>query len=204
MTKVVDAIILGAKQGQFAPGQRLIAADLAAEFDVSRAPVREALHVLAGEGIVELIPNRGAKMRTLTAKEMVDLMQYTEAICALGVRLATQKIDGAKNRALIEKYGNLVREAWNARDAAAFIESLYDFHDVVNEMSGNSYLQLTWRRSPYHFFLHLLSNRLPGRHWEPYMQNYERIFKTMLKGDVQAATAAFSDHMQWAIGLLED
>ncbi|MEO0999186.1 MAG: GntR family transcriptional regulator, partial [Pseudomonadota bacterium] len=74
------------QEGRYAPGQRLIAADLAEEFDVSRAPVREALHVLSGEGVIDLVPNRGAMIRKASAKEIRDLLEFTEAICVVGVR----------------------------------------------------------------------------------------------------------------------
>ncbi|MEL7027878.1 MAG: GntR family transcriptional regulator [Pseudomonadota bacterium] len=191
VSKVVDAILLGAKERRFAPGQRLIAADLAVDLNVSRAPVREALHILAGEGVVDLIPNRGAKLRTLSADEMVDIMEYTEAICALGVRLATAKMDHGDTRETIERYAEVVRDAWRSHDAARFVESLFEYHDGVHIVAGNAYLTMSWRRSTFRFFIHLLSAKLPGSHWDQYIFNYERIFETMLAGDTYAASCAF-------------
>ncbi|MEM7569292.1 MAG: GntR family transcriptional regulator, partial [Pseudomonadota bacterium] len=95
---VVNNIIDGVSTGRYAHGQRLIAADLAEEYGVSRAPVREALHVLAGEGVVKLTPNRGAKIRKLSPKQLFDFLEFTESICALGVRLATSKMRQQENR----------------------------------------------------------------------------------------------------------
>ncbi|RME66327.1 MAG: GntR family transcriptional regulator, partial [Alphaproteobacteria bacterium] len=74
---VVEGVIDGVGKGQFAPGQRLIAADLAETFHVSRAPVREALHILAGEGVVDLIPNRGARIKKLTNTQLVDFLEFS-------------------------------------------------------------------------------------------------------------------------------
>ena len=58
--QVVAALIRGLQAGRYVPGQRLIEADLTKELKVSRGPVREALKRLAAEGLVSLIPHRGA------------------------------------------------------------------------------------------------------------------------------------------------
>src|SRR5690606_40773413 len=80
---IVEGIVDGVMAGRFAQGQRLIAADIAEEFNVSRAPVREALHMLAGEGVVELTPNRGARIRRLNVDDRVDFLEFTESILVL-------------------------------------------------------------------------------------------------------------------------
>jgi DNA-binding GntR family transcriptional regulator len=89
VSQLVESIVDGVMAGQYVQGQRLIAADLAEQFGVSRAPVREALHVLAGEGVVELLPNRGARIRRLSILDRLDFLEFTEALLVLGVRLAT-------------------------------------------------------------------------------------------------------------------
>ncbi len=80
MPILVDGIIQGVRDGVFVPGQRLIAADLATQFQVSRAPVREAMQVLVGEGVVEFVRNRGARIRKLSVTELIDVMEFTEAM----------------------------------------------------------------------------------------------------------------------------
>ena len=62
--RLVRGIIDGFREGRYQPGERLVAADLAAQFNVSRAPVREALAILVGEGVVEIKKNYGARIRS--------------------------------------------------------------------------------------------------------------------------------------------
>ena len=63
----------GIFQGHYAPGQRLIEADLTRELGISRGPLREALHRLAADKILEIVPNRGAIVRRLSKREMLEL-----------------------------------------------------------------------------------------------------------------------------------
>ena len=72
--QVVAALIRGLQDGRYVPGQRLIEADLTKELKVSRGPVREALKRLAAEGLVSLIPHRGAYIRALTRDEVHDML----------------------------------------------------------------------------------------------------------------------------------
>src|SRR5690554_6397314 len=68
------------QHGQFAPGQRLIEVDLMKAFSVTRGPLREALRRLGVEGIVELVPNRGAIVKEFSPNELVDLFRIRESV----------------------------------------------------------------------------------------------------------------------------
>jgi DNA-binding GntR family transcriptional regulator len=200
----VDKITLGVEQGRFAPGQRLIAADLAEEFDVSRAPVREALHVLAGEGVINLVPNRGAMIRKVSNKELVDLLDFTEAICVLGVRLATPKMNRPKNRKIMDAAMQRIRDAHRNRVPLPFIRQLYQYHVDLNEISENYYVNFFYRRVPFHFFNPLFAEKLPANaeQWDGFVQDYEQIHAALLTLDPHVSTARFVAHMQWVISLV--
>ena len=86
--QVAETLLDGIKGGRFVPGQRLIEADLTAELGVSRGPVREALKHLAAEGLIHLIPHRGAYIRKLTRRQAIDILVIQETLTALAARLA--------------------------------------------------------------------------------------------------------------------
>lgn len=199
---VVNSIIDGVSTGRYAHGQRLIAADLAEEYGVSRAPVREALHVLAGEGVVKLTPNRGAKIRQLSIKQLFDFLEFTESICALGVRLATSKMIEPDNRATMDQCYEAVQEAWDRRHGRDFVTALYQYHVELNQISGNQFVDFFYRRPYIRFYTILLADMIPGIHWEQYILNYRRIHDTIMDGDVHAATATFVSHIRWVLDLL--
>lgn len=196
---VVDAIVDGVMKGRYAPGQRLIAADLADEYQVSRAPVREALHVLAGEGVVELIANRGARIRRLTVQERIDFLEFTEAICVLGVRLATGKAREPEVRAAIEAAYAPIENAFTRRHAADFVDALYRYHIELNRHSGNQFLDFFYRRPYIRFYTTLLADLAPGQHWEQYISNYRLIHETILAGDAHSAVVMFTSHIRWVL-----
>lgn len=201
---VVNNIIDGVSTGRYAHGQRLIAADLAEEYGVSRAPVREALHVLAGEGVVMLTQNRGAKIRRLSAKQLFDFLEFTESICALGVRLASQRMGEDDNRARMEKRFADIGEAWTRRHGRDFVTALYLYHVELNEISGNQFVDFFYRRPYIRFYTILLSDLVPGVEWEQYYQNYKRIHETILEGDVHASVATFVSHIRWVLDLIRE
>ena len=201
---VVDAIVDGVMNGQYAPGQRLIAADLADEYDVSRAPVREALHMLAGEGVVELIANRGARIRKLTVQERINFLEFTEALCMLGVRLATGRMKNDESRATLQKSFDRIEETWRGRNARDFVDSLYRYHIKLNALSGNQFVEFFYRRPYIRFYTTLLSELTPGDHWEQYIFNYRQIHEVILSGDAYSAGAAFSSHIHWVLRFMRE
>lgn len=82
---VTDVIREAIIRGDYAPNQRLIEADLSAAFSASRATVRTALLELAGEGLVERLPNRGSRVRAISVDEAIEILEVrigVEGLCA--------------------------------------------------------------------------------------------------------------------------
>jgi len=203
---VVKKITDGVVHGKYAPGQRLIAADLASDFDVSRAPVREALHILAGEGVVDLIPNRGAMIRKVSTKELKDLLDFTEAICVLGVRQATPNMDQTKNIDIMNNAMQKIRDAYANKIPLPFLKTLHEYHVDLNEISENFYVNFFYRRVPFHFFNPLFAEKVPSKleHWDGFLRDYEQIHAAVLNLDPQVSTKAFIKHMQRVISIAQE
>jgi DNA-binding GntR family transcriptional regulator len=196
---VVDAIVDGVMKGRYAQGQRLIAADLAEEFNVSRAPVREALHMLAGEGVVELIANRGARIRRLSVEERIEFLEFTEAICVLGVRLTTGRMHDPECREVVEEAYKPIEDAWSRRHARDFVDALYRYHIELNRLSGNQFLEFFYRRPYIRFYTTLLADLAPGGHWDQYILNYRLIHDMILSGDAHSSVVSFVSHIRWVL-----
>ncbi len=196
---VVDAIVDGVMAGRYVQGQRLIAADLAAEYNVSRAPVREALHMLAGEGVVELLANRGARIRRLSPQEKIDFLEFTEAICVLGVRLATARMREEDCRARIEAAFTPIEDAASRRHERDFVDALYRYHVELNDLSGNQFVGFFYKRPHIRFYTTILSDLAPGTHWDQYIANYRLIHDLILSGDAHSAVVSFSSHIRWVL-----
>ena len=196
---VVEAIVDGVMAGRYVQGQRLIAADLAAEYNVSRAPVREALHMLAGEGVVELLANRGARIRRLSPQEKIDFLEFTEAICVLGVRLATAKMREPDARARIEAAFVPIENAAARRHERDFVDALYRYHIELNDLSGNQFVGFFYKRPHIRFYTTLLADLAPGGHWDQYIANYRLIHDLIMSEDAHSAVVSFSSHIRWVL-----
>lgn len=80
---------------ELAPGQRLVERDLAAELEVSRIPLREALRLLEADGLVVLVPHKGALVSPFTPADVRDLFDVRESLEALAARLTAERRDDA-------------------------------------------------------------------------------------------------------------
>jgi transcriptional regulator, gntR family len=79
--------------GEFEPGERLMEVTLAKRLGVSRTPVREAMRMLELEGLVVMIPRRGAEVARITAKDLSDALEIRMALEDLAAGLACKRID---------------------------------------------------------------------------------------------------------------
>lgn len=131
-----DAIIVGTR----APGSRLIERDLAAEFGVSRVPVRDALKCLEGEGLVELRPRTWAIVREFTAADLTDLDEVRQVLEPMAFRLAAQR---RREDGLDRLRATLAEEQDRAdsSDSVGSRRAAADFHEIVVELSGNRLLR---------------------------------------------------------------
>lgn len=202
VSHVVEGIIDGVMAGRYVQGQRLVAADLAEEFNVSRAPVREALHMLAGEGVVELTPNRGARIRRLSVADRIDFLEFTEAMLVLGVRLATVKMQEPALRGLVVHAFADVEKAWNGRHSVLFVKALYQYHVVLNQIAGNRFLDFFYSRPYIRFYSLLLADLVPGDHWDRFIDNYRQIHETILLCDAHTAVVTFATHIRWVLRVM--
>jgi DNA-binding GntR family transcriptional regulator len=201
---VIDCISTGVEEGRYAPGQRLVVSDLESSLGVSRPPIREALHVLSGEGVIDLIPNRGAIIRTFEAKELIDLLTYIEALGVLGVRQATPKMKSKKNKQKLIMAFDCIKEAYESYGSLKLLRALHAYHIEVNEISENYWVNLSWKGVPFHFFNPLLAQKLPDRPSDRqiFLDHYEQIHAGLMTLDPHVSTTRFMNHMQWVISLI--
>ena len=137
--EVAEVLREGIYAGRYAPGARLLQEELAAELDVSRTPLREALRILEREGLVAVEQNRG--VRVISADEPMLLAAYDlrEVVDGLAARLATRNRVAALPRALraiVERQRKAV-SPWNA---ARYMIANVDFHRAIIEAAGNEYV----------------------------------------------------------------
>ncbi|MBO9521328.1 MAG: GntR family transcriptional regulator [Nocardioidaceae bacterium] len=126
-------------ESELAPGDRLVERDLAEQLDVSRIVVREAIQQLAAEGLVEVLPRRGALVSVLdvdTAKDLFEVRISLESVAAGAAAERRTEADLAGFDRLMEQ----AREATGSGDAKQAAHLNMAFHQAVVDASGNRLL----------------------------------------------------------------
>lgn len=99
---IARAVIQGLEAGEFAPGQRLVEADLCLRFGVGRQAVREALQRLRMVGVVDIVPNRGAHILHMTLEQAALTLEVTELLFGLAARTAARRIAAGAGTATLD------------------------------------------------------------------------------------------------------
>ena len=180
--------------GKLLPGTRLDEVDLATRFGVSRTPIREALRLLLGEGLVETRPQRGTVVAQVTPQrliEMFEVMAELEAMCA---RLAARRMSDAELTE-VEAAHEACRGSAAARDADAYFYANERFHYAIYAASHNSFLfeqaaALQRKLRPYRRLQLRVRNR-PQRSFE----EHQAIVDALREGDADKAQQAIRSHV---------
>jgi len=125
-----DAIRDGILAGRHAPGQRLIADELAKELGVSRMPVREALHRLEVAGLVTITPHRGAVVSALSEAECIEIYHVRAVLDGLATRLATPHLSAADHARLAALLADM-EAGVEAKDPQRVLNVNRAFHLVI-------------------------------------------------------------------------
>jgi DNA-binding GntR family transcriptional regulator len=126
-------------QGVYEPGMRLVEGRIADELEVSRVPVREALRVLASEGLVEIRPRHGAVVASLDLSAAREMIQIRATLEGLNARLATEHLT-PELKSQIEEVLTQGKAKANAGDTEDLLELNARFHDLLYAAGANSML----------------------------------------------------------------
>jgi len=136
--QLLERIMLGALQ----PGDRLIELKIAADFSTSQAPVREALRDLEALGVVETLPNKGSRVRTISDDELRQLYDVRAQLEAYATQLVTEK--GVQLKSKLNDAVKAMKRAARKSDSISFADHNSRFHRIIVENSGNSVLLELW------------------------------------------------------------
>lgn len=125
--------------GELKPGERLMEIHLANRLGVSRTPIREAIRKLELEGLVIMIPRRGAEVAQITEKSLKDVLEVRRALDALCVELACDRISADEEEQLREACDEFER-ATETKDATIIAKADVEFHDIIVQATGNQRL----------------------------------------------------------------
>lgn len=180
--------------GEFQPGDRLNEAALALRMGTSRGPIREAMRVLAGLGLVTAIPNRGVFVRQLSVREMVEVYELRALVFGYAAERAAANFSEDR-RASFEQLLSAMDEACESDNGSLYYELNLQFHALILALADNHRAQQAY--DDYVKELHLVRRRFFNKPGNMRHSNVEhrRIFEAIGAGEGAKARAAAERHV---------
>ncbi|MBR6173196.1 MAG: GntR family transcriptional regulator [Eubacterium sp.] len=181
-------------RGELLPGERLMEEKLAKTLEVSRTPVREAIRMLELEGLVVMLPRKGAEVARITVSDLQEALEVRMAIEDLSVRLATMRIDEKGKRELVK-----AKDAFDAALTGKKVETIVEkderFHDVIFEATQNRRLIAlahSLREQVYRYRFEYVKDFTSH---DKLSREHARITEAILEGDVVKAQQSMRGHI---------
>lgn len=189
--------------GELPPGTRLNERLLTERFNISRTPLREAIKMLSSEGLVELLPNRGAVVTTITRDDVRDMFEVMAVLEALAGELACErasKEDIAEIRALHKQMSVHYRR----RELEEYFSFNQRIHQKIIDSTGNKVLLETYRRlSDRVRYARYMAN-LSKERWDRAMKEHEQILDALTKRDGERLKALLAAHLTNKSDVIQD
>jgi DNA-binding GntR family transcriptional regulator len=184
-------------EGRLGPGAKLNERALCEQLGVSRTPLREAIKMLAAEGLVELLPNRGAVVALLSEQDVVDTFEVIATLEGQAGELAAQRITEAALTELRAMHYEMLA-AYTRRDLPTYYRLNALIHEGINAAANNRVLTQTYRQV--NARLHALRLRSNADHakWDQAMAEHERMIELLATRDAQGLRALLVAHIRHA------
>ena len=176
------------------PGDWIDEISISQQLAISRTPLREALKVLQQEGLVELIPRRGCRVKELDEQELLELFPVMATLEGLCTNLAAQKLSAADLKQL-EKIHERLEKYASSGNVDRYYEVNREFHGAIQSLSGNRWLSRI--ASDLRNVLVLARHRqltLPGR-LQQSLEEHRKILQALRDNNPEAAQQAMLEHI---------
>ena len=177
------------------PGQPIDELRLAAEYGISRTPLREALKVLAAEGLVTLVPRRGAFVSQISGEELDAIFDVLAVLEGHAARRAAERLDEASARQLRQLHEHL-EEAARAGAIDAFFEANQAFHAEVLRLAANPFLSATIQDLRQKIRLSRHHSLYDEGRLERSLQEHRELLAALLEGEAEAAERHMRAHLR--------
>ena len=183
------------REGSLLPGDPIDEAEIAAQYKVSRTPIREALIQLQAQGMLTSLPRGGMVVAKMDLQQLLSLWELLAELEGVAVRLACQRMTPEERKAILEHHEQS-RAVADADDFAGWQESNLRFHELIYRATRNPYLRqevLRMRARTGYYRRHAFGAR--GQIKASFEQ-HQQIVEAFMANDGDAASAAMLTHMR--------
>jgi DNA-binding GntR family transcriptional regulator len=178
--QIREHIVEGIVSGRWQPGERIVERRIAVELRVSQTPVREALRELEGLRLIESAPNKGVRVRELSAVDLEEIYPVRAGLEQIAAELAAPAL--GKDVSVLEPHVTALYEADRAGDGEAQVRHTVAFHRELVRASGNSVLLHTWESLGIEVWT-ALSIRWLGTVQQSYAEEHQAVVDAFRRGD---------------------
>lgn len=191
---VFNTLRQGILKGELKPGERLMEIHLANKLGVSRTPIREAIRMLELEGLVKMVPRKGAEVARISKQDLRDVLEVRRSLDSLAVSLACSRITDEEKKTLSQAEDEFERSI-NTKDATTIAEADVKFHDVILKASKNGRLVQMVNNLAERVYRYRLEYIKDSRNHERLIEEHRRIMRYIEAGDAENARNAIEMHI---------
>ena len=181
-------------ESRIAPGAKLNERELSAVLEVSRTPLREAIKRLAAEGLVELLPNRGAIAVALSEADVHHTFEVMAGLEAQSGELAAERITEAELDEIKAMHYEMLA-AYTRRDLPAYYRLNAAIHSAINSAAKNPVLSATYRQVNARLQALRFRSNQDGEKWRVAVQEHEKMIEALSQRDTAAMRAVLRAHL---------
>jgi len=182
------------RSGELEPNSRVNELELAERFGISRTPLREAIKILATEGLLELLPNRGARVAAVNEAEIDEMLEVIAGLEANAARLLAKRITDSEIADIAELH-EVMLEAYEKRDEAHYFTLNRQIHEAMMRAAKNAtlaqlYAGLSSRIQRFRYAAH----KTPEQ-WQRAIDEHEEMLRLMIERDGEKLAALMERHI---------
>lgn len=181
-------------EGQIAPGAKLNERELCEQLKISRTPLREAIKTLAAEGLVDLLPNRGAFAVALGEADILNTFEVMAGLEGLSGELAAQRITPEELNE-IEAMHYEMKAAYTRRDLSNYYRLNLAIHAAINNAARNPVLTATYHQVNARLQALRFRSNLDGDKWARALQEHDRMITALQQRDSAALRTELVAHL---------
>ena len=182
-------------KGELKPGERLMEIQLANKLGVSRTPVREAIRKLELEGLVLMIPRKGAEVAKITRQDMEDVLEVRTALEELAVKDACDHITDAQLSELKKASNEFKKALLEGKDLVTCADADMHFHDVILSATNNRRLIQMLNNLSEQMYRYRMEYLKDERTHKTLIEEHDAIRRALKKHDKVKAGAAIRVHI---------
>ena len=182
-------------EGRIAPGAKLNERELCEVLDVSRTPLREAIKMLAAEGLVELLPHRGAIAVELREDDIAHTFEVMAALEAMSGELAAQRITDAELSEIRATHFEMMA-AYTRRDLSSYYRLNAAIHRAINAAAKNPVLSATYERTNARLQALRFRSNQDEEKWKSAVREHEQMIEALAARDGAAMRAVLTSHLR--------